>query len=176
MILQISLLKSFYIDWTAEFKYQISVFHQFEVSSKQDFSSRWLTEHYPAPTAETRLTRDPRTERSRFESPLRSQELAWGTFWNWEPAEARGADPASFKWALKTGHFYRFIRTFRTSWVLLGAQCEALAHHSLHQNPAWEKLIYFSSFSLQRLYKFMTFIHLLYLFKVFQKRWNDFKS
>ena len=108
--------------------------------------------------------------------PTAKSGISLGPFVELMARSGEGADPASFKWALKTGHFYRFIRTFRTSWVLLGAQCEALAHHSLHQNPAWEKLIYFSSFSLQRLYKFMTFIHLLYLFKVFQKRWNDFKS
>ena len=118
----------------------------------------------------------PRTEAVQVRIPTAKSGISLGPFVELMARSGEGADPASFKWALKTGHFYRFIRTFRTSWVLLGAQCEALAHHSLHQNPAWEKLIYFSSFSLQRLYKFMTFIHLLYLFKVFQKRWNDFKS
>ena len=33
-----------------------------------------------------------------------------------EGAGGSCADP-SFKWGLKTGHFYRFIRTFRTSWL-----------------------------------------------------------
>ena len=55
------------------------------------------------------------------------------------PTEAwsggRPRPDTSFKWGLKTGHFYRFIRTFRTSWAAGGGRA-ALGHHSFHQNAA----------------------------------------
>ena len=76
----------------------------------------------------------PRTEAVQVRIPTAKSGISLGPFVELMAGSGEGADPASFKWALKTGHFYRFIRTFRTSWVLLGAQCEAFAHHSLHQN------------------------------------------
>ena len=60
-------------------------------------------------------------------SPLRSQELAAGFKITVRSTIIRGGGGggagrkrykllySSFKWGLKTGHFYRFIRTFRTS-------------------------------------------------------------
>ena len=48
------------------------------------------------------------------------------------PTEAwsggRPRPDTSFKWGLKTGHFYRFIRTFRTSWAAGGGQRWVIIH------------------------------------------------
>ena len=48
-------------------------------------------------------------------SPTAKSGISLGPFVELMARSGEGADPASFKWALKTGHFYRFIRTFRTS-------------------------------------------------------------
>ena len=72
--------------------------------------ARSLTEHYPGLD-----TLDPWTEAVQVRIPTAKSGISLGPFVELMARSGEGADPASFKWALKTGHFYRFIRTFRTS-------------------------------------------------------------
>ena len=61
-----------------------------------------------------------------FDSLLRSQESArGGPLKLGAGGGGRPRPDTSFKWGLKTGHFYRFIRTFRTSWAAGGGRASA---------------------------------------------------
>ena len=103
--------------------------------------ARSLTEHYPGLD-----TLDPRTEAVQVRIPTAKSGISLGR--TIEPtnlgreggggALVKLSDP-SFKWGLKTGHFYRFIRTFRTSWLPL-ARIQAILgssyYHSFHHQNA----------------------------------------
>ena len=72
------------------------------------------TEHYPGPPDRGSI---PYCE---------VRNLPAAAHWSLERgAGGRPRPDTSFKWGLKTGHFYRFIRTFRTSWAAGGGRASA---------------------------------------------------